>query len=287
MKNHIKNMNRFTFIAAATFIGVAVNTNAQTTQQVETIAQEVKQMEQGATSTLPSTIDGEWTIYNVRGEKVSGEELPSITFVLSEHRFYGNNGCNILNGDFTAEGTDGLKFDNVLSTRRLCKDAPFEYAINTALNDVRFYSIKQYGHEYYLDLMNSRRQVILVLRSHNMNFLDGAWRATVIDSRPNRNEAVEVVIDIAEKHIHGNTGCNILNGDIFIDPDKPNSIQFSKIATTRMMCPDSATETAFLVALEEVEFAYADGNSAIKMYDSHGREVLRFQRVSLDSLRNE
>lgn len=230
---------------------------------------------------------GEWIIYNLRGEKVTGEERPFITIDLKQSRFYGNNGCNILNGEVKTSGTDSIAFTNMMSTQRLCQDAPFEYMINTTFDDVRFYEIKQYGHEYYLDLMNARRQVIMVLRKHNMDFLNGAWRVSAIDSTVNRNEGVRLLIDIPQERIHGNTGCNILNGQLFIDPDKPNSIQFQNLATTRMMCHDMATETSFLVALEEVEFAYADGNDAVKMYDSHGREVLRLHRISIDEMRDE
>lgn len=274
--------------AAITTAAITSAASAQTQQQIDVIAAEVEQMEQSvAAPTANPQLDGEWVIYNLRGDKVTGEERPTITISLTDNRFYGNNGCNIINGDIVTTGADGLRFTNTLSTRRLCHDAPFEYLINTTLDDVRYYSIKQYGHEYYLDLSNQRHQVIMVLKQHNMDFLNGAWRVTAINGVVNRNEGVEMVIDIPESHLHGNTGCNIVNGNIFIDPDKPNSIQFSKLASTRMMCPDSATETSFLVALEEVEFAYADGNEAAKMYDNHGREALRLQRITPDQLRNE
>lgn len=281
----MKNILFSIALLAATFPAVA-----QTESQVETIANEVSQIAQTSATKTDSAnrlLNGEWTVYNLRGDKVTGEERPYITIALSEGRFYGNNGCNILNGNVVTTGNDGISFTDILSTRRLCRDAPFEYLINTTLNDVRFYTIKQYGHEYYLDLQNDRHQVIMVLRQHNMDFLNGAWRVTRINNEPNRNEGVEMVIDIPELHIHGNTGCNIVNGNLFIDPDKPNSIQFSDLATTRMMCPDMATETAFLVALEEVEAAYADGNNAVKMYDSHGREVLRLQRIDPSELKEE
>lgn len=259
---------------------------AQSSMLEEEIAAEEVMIE-NQSAPLNPLLDGEWTIYNLRGERVTGEQRPQITISVKENRFYGNNGCNILNGDVVGEGSNGLQFTGVLSTQRLCHDAPFEYLINTTLDDVRYYSIKQYGHEYYLDLENARHQVIMVLRQHNMNFLDGAWRVVRIDGEPNRNEGVEMVLDIPERHLHGNTGCNIVNGNIFIDPDKPNSIQFSQLATTRMMCPDIATETSFLVALEEVESAFAEGNNTVRMLDKKGHEVLVLQKISAQELRNE
>lgn len=280
-------------LAVIALSATAIIASAQSTDQIDAIATDKAAISTAAndsliiSSSVDSRLDGEWTVYNLRGDKVTGEERPFITIALNEGRFYGNNGCNIVNGQVDAIGRDRIKFTNILSTRRLCQDAPFEYLIHTTLGDVRYYSIKQYGHEYYLDLENSRHQVIMVLRQHNMNFLNGAWRVTSIDSTPNRNEGVELVIDIPEARVHGNTGCNIVNGEVAIDPDKPNSIQFLKLMTTRMACPDMSTETSFLVALEEVETAYADGNDNVIMRDNHGREVLRMTRIPIDRLRNE
>lgn len=70
------------------------------------------------------TINGEWTIYSVRGNVVTGEERPYITFDLPAKRFYGSNGCNIINGDLLSEAQDSLRLENIISTMRMCQDAP-------------------------------------------------------------------------------------------------------------------------------------------------------------------
>lgn len=233
-----------------------------------------------------SGLAGEWVIYNLRGDKITVEDRPYIDIQPGENRFYGSNGCNILNGDISASGNDGIRFRNIISTQRFCSDAPFEYLINTTLEDVRYYSLKRHGHESYLDLMNDGRHVIMVLRHHNMNFLNGAWRVTKIDGAVNHNENVEMVIDIPQARIHGNAGCNIMNGSLYIDPDKSNSVQFQEIVTTRTECPDMSAETSLLVALEEVEKAYLNGPDEVAMYDGRGQEVVVLKRIYVNSSGN-
>lgn len=229
-------------------------------------------------------IAGEWTVYSVRGDKVSGEDRPYIDIQPGGDRFYGYNGCNVLNGDVAVSGSDGISFTNIISTQRFCDNAPFEYPINIALNDARRYVLKRDGHESYMELLNDSGRVILVLRHHNMDFLNGAWRVVEIDGETNMNENMEVVIDIPQAKVHGNAGCNILNGGIFIDPDKDNSIQFQDIVTTRSSCQDMSLETSFLVALEEVETASRSGSDDVVMYDGRGREVIRLKRIYIDTL---
>ncbi len=226
-----------------------------------------------------SRLNGEWNIDNVNGQKVTGEERPFITFDLSQGRIYGNNGCNIVNANAVTAKGNKLQFTGMMSTQKYCANAPFEHLINTTLDQVRSYKISRYGHEYYLDLFNDRGHLIMVLRKHNMDFLNGAWRVTAINGEANANEGIQFVFDLPEKKIHGNAGCNIVNGEISIDPDVTNSVQFSNIASTRMMCPDLATETAVLIALEETEKAFAKSDDTVTFVNHAGAPVLQLIRI--------
>lgn len=229
-------------------------------------------------------LDGEWNIDNVNGQKVTGEERPQITFDLAQGRMYGNNGCNTVNGDIVTDKGNKLQFTKVISTMKYCADAPFEYIINTTLDQVRTYKISRYGHESYLDLYNDRGHLVMVLRKHNMDFLNGAWRVTAVNGQTVTNEGVQFVFDLPEKKIHGNAGCNIINGEISIDPDVANSVQFSNMMSTRMTCPDIATETAVLVALEETEKAFAKSDDTVTFVNHAGKPVLQLVRIDPRSL---
>lgn len=265
-------------------VSVSAKNDAKSAKSAAAPVEEVAVVAQEEIEYYPATsadirLDGEWNIDNVNGQKVTGEERPFITFDLSQGRIYGNNGCNIVNADAVTGKGNKLQFTGMMSTQKYCANAPFEHLINTTLDQVRSYKISRYGHEYYLDLFNDRGHLIMVLRKHNMDFLNGAWRVTAINGQPNSNEGVQFVFDLPEKKIHGNAGCNIINGEITIDPDVTNSVQFSNIASTRMMCPDLATETAVLIALEETEKAFAKSDDTVTFVNHAGAPVLQLIRI--------
>ncbi len=238
-----------------------------------------------ATSAISSeALAGEWTVYTVGGNKVTGENRPYINFSMNEHRMYGSNGCNIINGDFELKGGDRLTITNMISTMMMCPDAPYEQAINLALEAVQSFEIDKKGHEYYLQLRDSRDNVLMTLRKHNMDFLNGSWEVTEINDISCDNPDMQLVIDIQEKKLHGNTGCNIVNGSLLIDPDKSNSIQFQDLATTRMACPENIMkgETAMLVALESVEYAKKGKANTIIMLDKDNKPVIVLHKLDVE-----
>lgn len=228
------------------------------------------------------SLNGEWTIQSVRGNAVTGEERPYVAFDLAAKRFYGNNGCNYINGDLTVTPNSSLKLSNMISTMRMCHDDQYQYLINLALDDVTSYSARQEGHEILLDLNDSTGKTILVLRRHNMDFLNGAWKVTELNGTPLvQEDDATMTFDTTDLKIHGTTGCNIFNGELFIDPDKTTSLQVLKLATTRMACPPDSRETEFLLALESVETAKAYGHNEVTLYDTEGKPLFKLVKVDL------
>ncbi len=230
-----------------------------------------------------TAVPGEWTIYSVDGRNITGDERPYITFDDKNHRFYGSNGCNTINGDYTIDGNK-LTLSNVISTMRACPDAPFETAINLALDKVSTFAITRTGNESYMSLINRTGRTVLVLRKHNLDYLNGSWRVAEIQGKsvnPDLHPELQLVIDIPELRIHGNTGCNIVNGNLLIDPDKTDAMQFTDMATTRMACPDGALETEFLLAMEAVDRARPDGSNKVILMDERGKRVIVLQRIDL------
>lgn len=228
------------------------------------------------------SLNGEWTIASVRGNDVTGEERPYVTFDLPAKRFYGNNGCNYINGDLVAGANRAIKLDNMISTMKMCQDDQYQYLINLALADVVSYSARQVKHETFLDLNDASGRTILVLRRHNMDFLNGAWKVTELNATPlvQADEAT-MTFDTTDLRIHGTTGCNIFNGELFIDPDKTTSLQILKLATTRMGCPPDSRETEFLLALESVETARPEGADTVVLYDTEGKSLFKLVKMEL------
>ena len=92
---------------------------------------------------------------------------------------------------------------------------------------------------------------------------------------------VRIVIDIQEMRIHGNSGCNLFNGTLFIDPYKDWGVEFQELVSTRKMCRNIHIETALLVALEETQFCKELENGEIALFDGNGNQIATLKRLNL------
>lgn len=228
------------------------------------------------------SINGEWTIFKVRGNLVGGEERPYVNFDLAAKRFYGSNGCNYINGDLRLEGRFQITLENMITSMKMCQDAEYEYLINLALSDVRSFAVRPDGSETYLDMKSGNGNTILVLRRHNMDFLNGAWLITELNGTEFEGEEDgTITVNIPDLKIHGSTGCNIFNGELFIDPDKRRSMQFAGITTTRMACPEPNREMELLLALEEVEHARLKDKDTVELYGKDGDVLIVLTRLHI------
>ena len=52
------------------------------------------------------TLDGEWTIVEVNGEKLGEEVTPTMSFNMAEKKLHGNAGCNLFNTTVTLDPAD-------------------------------------------------------------------------------------------------------------------------------------------------------------------------------------
>lgn len=233
-----------------------------------------------ALSATANDIAGEWVITSVGSTVISrDEDMPYINFVPAENRFYGSNGCNVLNGDFKISG-NSLTFGNVLSTMKYCAGVDFDAAINQVIREGRTVraSIKRIGNESYLYINDSNGKSLLTLVRHNMQFLNGYWYVIKINGKDVNDEEANIFFDIAALKIHGNTGCNFFNGNILIDPAGANSINFSGMGVTRMACPKGDQERTMLVALEETTKAIAGPDDTAILTDDNGHQLLTLKR---------
>ncbi len=236
---------------------------------------------------------GCWSVVTINGEEVivNGENHPQITFeaipdAKTAILVIAYNGCNYLNGSWIVKGKKLEPNGEFISSLRACDNAPYEFAINQAINQISDYSVID---NKTISLNTNTGRSVMTLRKRNLQFLNGAWQVTTIQGIPvPANTAIKVVIDIDECKIHGNAGCNILNGTVVVNLDKGNGLEFKDLATTRMTCPAINTEREFLLALEEVSTCEegASPDQAI-MKSQNGREVLTLIRISPDQLGDE
>lgn len=234
------------------------------------------------------SINGKWDIIDVNGNATIGDDRPYIIFEKSTKQIFANNGCNTINANFEITSDNVIKITNILSTQRYCHDAKFEKDINNALANVNKISLSKIGNEYYMNYLDSLGNVLMISRKPNLEFLNGTWKITKINGNSNklRHKNYELALDIAELKLHGNVGCNIVNGSILLDTDKKNSIMFLDLISTKMTCPDGELETEILIALEKVEnYSKKESNKQIIiLYDKDGKEVIELTNTTSNYL---
>ncbi|MCM1110515.1 MAG: META domain-containing protein [Clostridium sp.] len=234
-------------------------------------------------------LHGRWTVLSVNGQNVTGEDRPYVEFdsVASNpflSKFYAFNGCNVVNGQVSVTPKGSMmKASDYLSTLKYCPEAEYEIGVSMVLETLKSYRIEKIGNEYLLYMNSSDKNQSMVLRRDDSSFFNGAWAVTRVgDVVYDKDAGMELVIDIPEMKIHGNTGCNILNGKIEIDPDQQHSLRFADIITTRMACDNPAREQAFLDALNQTVTAERDGDNGAILRDSSGSLVIEMKRLKLE-----
>lgn len=233
-------------------------------------------------------VKGDWVIETVNGKSAIGEKQPFIRFVPEQKRIYGNNGCNVINAVYACNPADStMQFSHIASTMMACsKTGITDFEINGALDRTRYYSWRLNDSQYELTLYDEKHVPTLTLMHQNFSFLNGTWKVMAIDEEPVDNNAeMYLVFDIDENKLHGNTGCNILNGEIEINMETANSISFQQIGMTRMTCPDASRETQFVVALENVTYVKPVSANKVLLLNNEGDAVLSLMRAPDDSLK--
>lgn len=253
-------------------------------QDREQIQEQARQKQYSPEELAKGVVRGDWAIEEVAGKPAVGEKPPFLKFETDSKRVYGNNGCNVLNGKYTYNPQDStISFQDVVTTMMACGNREItDVEINLALNNTRTYtwSLSDDDDTYYLYFYDAGGQRVMTLMHQNFAFLNGTWRVVSIDEDPVNVPDMKLVIDVDEGKLHGNTGCNILNGTLDTDMDTPNSISFQQIALTKMACPDPQYQTRLIVALEDAAQAKPVSKDKVLLLNNQQQVVLTLVRTS-------
>ena len=250
---------------------------------VENVIADVDQpMREVAITDPAKQLYGEWDIVMLRNKKkvYTLERAYVYLDFAGGNKVYGNNGCNTINGTFQLSGNN-LKFNDFISTEESCRNVTNEKTIMHALADTRRFTLETQYNAQYLNLMNSKGNVVLVLKRHNLDAMNGPWLVKEINSENVSELNMRVVIDAVMQTIHGDTGCNIINGIITLDPTKDMAIQFEDLLSDEHDCEEIDYETDLLLALECTESCKRINQNEMALLDNKGNIVIMLQRITL------
>ena len=128
---------------------------------------------------------------------------------------------------------------------------------------------------------NSTKRPILVLKKKAPDMtladLNGKWKiveamgVAIADSMENQPF---VELNVAEKTLHGQAGCNLINGGYQTEEGNPTSISFPQLISTMMACPDLETEDRVKQALNTTRFFGRLQEGRVGFFDEANTPVL-------------
>ena len=224
-------------------------------------------------------LTGEWNIVTVNGDTIKAENTPYLGLDMAEKRLYGNAGCNRMMGTFEADSLQPgkIKFGQIGTTRMMCPDMDTESKVLQALNSVQGYTETGQG----IALTDAEGNAVLTLKKREtpaftLNDLSGEWVITSIYGAQvgDMENTPFLAFDINQMRVHGNAGCNTINGGFSQEEGKENSLKFSQMISTMMACPDMDTERQILNALSKVADFSLNEDQTISLNDSTGTAAL-------------
>lgn len=229
------------------------------------------------TTTKSVDITGEWNVVSVEGKQVTGN--PYIGFDTENGRLYGNAGCNRIMGGFEIDSVNPghIGLTNVASTRMMCPDMETEQKVLEALNEVTGFKSSATG----VELTDKDGKVLISLEKReipavSVNDINGEWKISKVEGA-----AVEVAdktpflsFNVAENAVHGNGGCNIINGSFSQEEGNPSSLKFGHMISTMMAGPGMETERKVLTAMNKVASFVLNEDGTLSLMDAENNEVL-------------
>lgn len=234
-------------------------------------------------------LTGEWNIVTVDGEKIENEEIPFIGLDAETKKVYGNAGCNRMMGGFELDSTDlgKIHFSQIATTRMMCPNMDTEQKVLGALNKVAGYAETEGG----IELTDAEGKAVIVLEKRvqaaaTLDDLDGEWIISALNGEAVKkmDKVPFLAFDIKEKRVHGNAGCNIVNGGFTQEEGNAASLKFSQMISTMMACPDMDVESEVLKALGAVCSFKMNQDKSVSLLDENGNAVLTLTKNTGEKL---
>ena len=130
-------------------------------------------------------------------------------------------------------------------------------------------------------LCNSSNRPVVVLQKKEadvkLSVLNGEWKIKEVNGEaiPSGMEKQPfIAFDVKKKTLHGNAGCNLINGGFETSTTNAKSISFPGVASTMMACPDMEVEGRVLKALNSVQSFGKLAGGGIGLYDADNNLVM-------------
>ena len=163
----------------------------------------------------------------------------------------------------------------------MCPEMETEGKVLAALDKIAGYS----GTEDKLVLVDAEGNNVMTMAKRkaaevSLNSLEGEWTLVSVggETLGEMENTPFLAFNVAEKRVHGNAGCNTVNGNLVQEEGNPASLKFDQMISTMMSCPNMDTEGKIMEALGKVRSFAVDADGNLSLLDENGQEVAGLEK---------
>lgn len=113
--------------------------------------------------------------------------------------------------------------------------------------------------------------------------LSGNWNIITVDGKKIvSEESPFLAFDLKEKRVHGNNGCNIINGQLIVEND--GTFRLDKVISTMRACAGDNPEFQIMNALNNTRSFKIESKDNLKLYNADKKEVLSLKKQPFSEL---
>ncbi len=228
---------------------------------------------------------GEWNVLELNKKAVYTPERAYLYLDFAGgNRLMGCLGCNAVNGRFTLKG-DKMSFSDLITTNKGCSAEAAERSLLKALHDAHSFTLTRLDNTEFLTINDKHNNPLIKLRRQNIDFLNGGWLVKELNGDNVEKRNIKLVADVEMLTVNANSGCNIINGVITINPNKEFAVEFEDLVSSHNQCPNLSTETRMLIALEETAYCKKLNDHETELLDRDGKTIVVLKRISVSQLK--
>lgn len=110
-------------------------------------------------------------------------------------------------------------------------------------------------------------------------FESDVWRLVEFRYSKVTDSPITLTFNAEEKMVYGTAACNNFFGGYVLSGSKDSNIKFQNMGSTKMYCPDSELEEAFVASLQGVVKLKMDGDN-LMLLDSDGEMTALMEKVA-------
>ncbi len=113
--------------------------------------------------------------------------------------------------------------------------------------------------------------------------LPGNWNIVSVEGEKIVSEEPAFLsFDLTEKRMHGNNGCNVINGELAVSND--GSFKLDKVISTMKACMNNDSERLIMDALNKSVSFKIDSENNLRLYNADKKELILLEKQPLSKL---